>query len=449
MSMTNDNRDERDLFSEAVRRKLENYQMPVEPDMWASIQASIAPEQSKKIHLWWWISSGFAAAVALLFVFNTVRFSSNKSIVAKDNVCSQSKTRKAQNKAPINAMDCLSVNKRTINAHEQTSMQASETVGLGLVVPQDSIALSTESIDSAPKIFLSIKASNGSNKRGDSKKAKAADLHSKHWIMTMSFGAQNAMTNSSYVQPAISSYKTTTYTSVQTNTKDIASPVPDVTAPHYAPTSENEEPPRIGTEVQPFQTQVTETRVDTINVVTVTTKAAEKSNVHYWMPMSFGVKMQRVLSSKLSVESGLVYSYLQTDYSYQNTENCDGSISIHYLGVPLTINYKLWSNAHLEAYIAAGGLIEKGLGMLKEETYSVSKDQNVYENTSVKGAQLSVNASSGVTYKFEPQFGIYLEPQLVYYFDCNQPMSIRTHQPLVFNLQLGLRYDLFLNKNNK
>ena len=35
--------------------------------------------------------------------------------------------------------------------------------------------------------------------------------------------------------------------------------------------------------------------------------------------------------------------------------------------------------------------------------------------------------------------GIYIDPSLRYYFDNNQPKSIRTAQPLMFGFEMGLR----------
>ena len=40
-------------------------------------------------------------------------------------------------------------------------------------------------------------------------------------------------------------------------------------------------------------------------------------------------------------------------------------------------------------------------------------------------------------------FGIYVDPSLRYYFpDARQPRSIRTAQPLMFGLELGVRIHL-------
>jgi len=46
----------------------------------------------------------------------------------------------------------------------------------------------------------------------------------------------------------------------------------------------------------------------------------------------------------------------------------------------------------------------------------------------------------GAEYWFVKHVGIAFKPSVAYYFDNNQPLSIRTQQPIQFNLELGLRF---------
>lgn len=59
---------------------------------------------------------------------------------------------------------------------------------------------------------------------------------------------------------------------------------------------------------------------------------------------------------------------------------------------------------------------------------------------SVHGIQPIASAQLGFDYALNPKLQLYLEPGVVYYFDTDQPLSIRTKTPLFFNLGLGLRY---------
>ncbi len=62
---------EEDAFSERIRQKLEGHQIPVEPTVWEAIEAGLnASKAKKKYPFVWWISTGLAAALALLLYLN-------------------------------------------------------------------------------------------------------------------------------------------------------------------------------------------------------------------------------------------------------------------------------------------------------------------------------------------------------------------------------------------
>ena len=66
-------------------------------------------------------------------------------------------------------------------------------------------------------------------------------------------------------------------------------------------------------------------------------------------------------------------------------------------------------------------------------------------NADMSGFQFSANVGFGMEYRFIPMLGVYLEPNLVYYFNSDMPASIRTDQPLQVKAELGFRFHI----NNK
>ena len=167
------------------------------------------------------------------------------------------------------------------------------------------------------------------------------------------------------------------------------------------------------------------------------------SDVHYSLPLSVGLKIRNKFSEILSIETGLIYTYLQTDFSNSGFTTTDARLGLHYLGIPLSLNMKVWNNPKWEVYISGGGTIEKGLRSIYQQTQN-----NTYQTwvttaqTNIDGLQFSANSALGVGYKIMPKIGIFFEPQFSYYFQNNQPISIRSHQPAVFSMQVGLRYNL-------
>ena len=55
--------------------------------------------------------------------------------------------------------------------------------------------------------------------------------------------------------------------------------------------------------------------------------------------------------------------------------------------------------------------------------------------------QWSVAAGLGVEFRITPRVGIYMDPNVRYYFDAaQQPRSLRTIQPLRFDMEVGVRF---------
>ena len=139
-------------------------------------------------------------------------------------------------------------------------------------------------------------------------------------------------------------------------------------------------------------------------------------NIRYHQPIRFGVSLRYQLNERWSIESGLTYTRLVTD-------SCTVRQRHDYLGLPLNMGYQLWSNRHFGVYLTAGGTVEK---MLDASPW-----------------QLSVNSAVGLEYKLTNILHLYAEPGLGYYFsDGSKIPTIYQDQPLNFNLNIGLRFDL-------
>lgn len=159
----------------------------------------------------------------------------------------------------------------------------------------------------------------------------------------------------------------------------------------------------------------------------------------YYMPLSFGLQLKSRIAGDLSVGIGLNYTYIVTRYDskinhflYENTYN-----QLHYLGIPVNLYYD-WSVGKsnlVDLYVFAGGAIEKCL-----DSRYVYGSNVIHDN--VAGFQYSVNAGFGVEYWFVPRVAFYFDPSIAYYFNNNQPMNIRTAQPLQMHAEIGLRFKL-------
>jgi predicted porin len=166
------------------------------------------------------------------------------------------------------------------------------------------------------------------------------------------------------------------------------------------------------------------------------------TNITYSVPISFGLIIRKNIDKALSLESGLVYTYLQTRYNNTTANSPNAQLNLHYLGVPLNLIAKVRNNPKWEVYFSVGGMLEKGLwSVYQQHTYFATQVYTTTVETGIVGFQWSTNAAIGTTYKFQKNLGIFFEPKVSYFFNNNQPASARTNQPTELGLVAGLRYE--------
>lgn len=169
----------------------------------------------------------------------------------------------------------------------------------------------------------------------------------------------------------------------------------------------------------------------------------------YAIPVSFGLGVKVALAKRWSLGTGVNYTLLQRTFSGVYTKVQDGETvtklssdvrnSIHYIGIPLNVYYDIVSGNHFRLYAYGGGTFEKGV---KNSFRVKNAPEDIFLSEKVKGVQLSAGAGLGVEFIVSKRFGIYLDPGFRYYFDCDQPVSIRTQQPFTMNFELGFRVDI-------
>ena len=171
---------------------------------------------------------------------------------------------------------------------------------------------------------------------------------------------------------------------------------------------------------------------------------------YYYLPMSFGVGIKFRIIKWLEIGIGVNYTLLMKRvsgnyYEYDSVGNlvrsCTAELknSQHYIGIPLDVYFNIYGNEHWNTYASVGGCIEK---CVSNHYNGVYDNLDINHKTTVEGIQSSVKLGLGVEYSPVKFLGIYIDPSLRYYFDNNQPRSIRTSQPLSFGVEAGLRFKL-------
>ena len=190
-------------------------------------------------------------------------------------------------------------------------------------------------------------------------------------------------------------------------------------------------------------------KAPTLNPGPAKTGVKETStNSSYGIPVSFGAGLKFELSPKWSLGVGANYSLLTRKFFGTYTDvNEDGAVlnsisadirnTQHYVGIPVNAYYNIVDSRNINLYAYAGGAAEKCIA----DNYEVLNTSIVHKQKA-KGVQMSANLGIGVEFMLGQHLGLYIDPSLRYYFDCGQPRSIRTEQPLMMGFEMGLRVNL-------
>ena len=166
----------------------------------------------------------------------------------------------------------------------------------------------------------------------------------------------------------------------------------------------------------------------------------------YGIPLSFGVGTKIGFNSRWSLGVGINYTMLNRKFYGDYTKVEDSRIESiksdirntqHYVGIPVNAYYNIVENRFVNFYAYAGGAVEK---CVSDEYRVMAKD--ILHKERVAGVQASANIGIGAEFMLGNHLGIYIDPSARYYFNCNQPKSIRTAQPLMLGFEMGLRVRL-------
>ena len=158
---------------------------------------------------------------------------------------------------------------------------------------------------------------------------------------------------------------------------------------------------------------------------------------HHDQPISFGLTISYPISNRLSLSTGVVYTKLNSDFlTLMPNTQIHRHQTLHYIGVPLSLQFKFWQWKGLRVYLSAGGQADWNV---KAEANTDGVDQSMSKDL----LQWSVGGSLGLQYNIVPQIGLYIEPGVRHYINNGSDVSnFFKDKPTSFNLQVGLRVNL-------
>ena len=174
---------------------------------------------------------------------------------------------------------------------------------------------------------------------------------------------------------------------------------------------------------------------------TETDKIVRKS--HHYMPISFSLTLKYRLNSRFSLETGVGYSRLRSEFEMgSNGNTINEQQTIHYLGIPVKGIYNMYTGKAWNLYGSLGVTTEIPVYSPLNTNYYLHGALEATDKTMLRAPwQLSVGTGLGMQYNLTPNVGFFVEPSLQYYIPTGSSIeTYRTEHPFTFSLPLGIRF---------
>lgn len=168
-----------------------------------------------------------------------------------------------------------------------------------------------------------------------------------------------------------------------------------------------------------------------------------ETDIHHRTPITFGFSVSRFLNNRFALQTGLNYSYLRSEWTTNNTYHTDTDQRLHFLGIPLSLAYKIAEWNRFLFYASAGGMAEVNVAGKRRVTL-YSDDVEIMkesEHVRMKEWLWSVNAHVGVSYPLIRFIHAFAEVGVDYYFDNGSEIeTIHSEKPFNASFQFGFRF---------
>jgi opacity protein-like surface antigen len=174
---------------------------------------------------------------------------------------------------------------------------------------------------------------------------------------------------------------------------------------------------------------------------------APTGRVEHKTPLSAGLGVSYYLNDRWSLQSGLTYTLLRSEWGFDNVAGsslAENKQYLHFVGIPLSLTYRIAEWKRFQLYASAGGMYERNVAGRYNytETASFPEDLKIIKSESLRMKEplWSANIRAGVTYPLWRFINVYAEAGASYYFDNKSAIkTIRSDKPFNVSLQAGVR----------
>lgn len=176
--------------------------------------------------------------------------------------------------------------------------------------------------------------------------------------------------------------------------------------------------------------------------------ALPRTNIKHKTPITFGIGISRYLNNRWSLNSGINYSYLSSNWETNGEAHAKTEQGLHFVGIPLSLIYQIAEWNRFNFYASGGMMTEINVaGNKKTRLFVNDLDSDnteaipiEKENIRMKEWMWSLNLRAGVSYPLLRFLSAYAEVGANYYFDNGSAIeTIRSDKPFNAGVQFGLR----------
>jgi hypothetical protein len=148
------------------------------------------------------------------------------------------------------------------------------------------------------------------------------------------------------------------------------------------------------------------------------------------MPLVVGLSVKFPVTEKIGVTTGLEYSLYSSSFSYPPGEKTQ---LVHYLGIPVRLDWTFVSSRWLDAYLGTGVKGDLCLGATMDGQ-SIGKD----------GPAFRLLGAGGIQFNATRNLGLFVEPEVSWTLPSDRRMlsTYSSEHPWMFTVATGVRINL-------
>jgi hypothetical protein len=168
---------------------------------------------------------------------------------------------------------------------------------------------------------------------------------------------------------------------------------------------------------------------------TGTTRSVNTLETHHLIPLTFGAHISKGIAPSWSVETGLQYTLLRSEYSNKASHYTE-KVQAHFLSIPVSLQYHFLQGEQMNIYASGGASLDIPVGA----SWNV-EGWNDHAKLHYPMA-VGLNVGLGLEYKVSSAASLFVQPSLNYHImDSSEYPILWQDKAVTFELPVGIRFN--------